>query len=68
MKNPRQIIDVLHEVIVLGAGPGDPDGIALLKCVVADEMRRHLSGDADDGDRIHQRIGEAGHRIGGTRT
>src|SRR5438874_12158697 len=30
-------------------------------------MRRHLPGQADDRDRIHQRVGEAGYRVGGTR-
>ena len=64
----RQIGDRLHEIIVLGAGPRDARGVGLLEGVVADQMGRHLAGQADDGDGIHQRIGEAGHRVGGART
>ena len=65
VQDARQILDVLDQPVVLGAGPGDADGIALLEGVVADQMRRHLAGDADDGDGIHQRVGEAGDGIGG---
>ena len=65
VQDAAQIVHVLHEIIVLGAWPGDADGVAFLERVVADEMGRHLAGDADDGDRIHQRIGQAGHRVGG---
>ena len=67
MQDARQVVDVLHQIIVLGAGPRDADRVAFLEGVVADEMGRHLAGDADERDRIHQRIGEAGHRIGGAR-
>ena len=67
VQNARQIGDVLHQIIVLGAGPRDADRVAFLERVVADQMGRHLPGDADDRDRIHQRIGEAGHRIGRAR-
>ena len=65
VQHPRQVGDVLHQVIVLGAGPGDADGVAFLEGVVADEMRRHLAGDADQRNGIAQRIGQARHRIGG---
>ena len=68
MKNPRQVIDILDQIIVLGARPGDPDGVALLEGVIADEMSRNLAGDAHKRDRIHERIGEAGDRIGGAGT
>ena len=68
MQDAREIVDVLHEVIVLGAGPRDADRVAFLEGVVADEMGRHLAGDADQRNRVHQRIGEAGHRIGGAGT
>ena len=50
---------------MLGAGPRDADGIALLKGVVADEVGGHLAGDDHDRDRIHQRVGEAGDGVGG---
>ena len=44
----RQVVDVLDQVIVLGAGPGDAGGVGLLEGVVADQVRRHLAGQADD--------------------
>ncbi len=67
MDHARQIGHVLHEVVVLGAGAGDADGVAFLKAIRADQRGRHLGGDADQRDRVHQRVGEAGHRIGGAR-
>ena len=45
MQNARQILDALHEIIVLGAGPRDADRVAFLERVVADQVRRHLPGD-----------------------
>ena len=65
VQHARQILDVLDQIIVLGARPRDADRVAFLERVVADQMGRHLSGDADDRDRIHQRVGQAGDRVGG---
>ncbi len=48
-------------------GRGDADRIAFLEGVVADEVGRHLPGDADDRDGIHQRVGQAGHGVGRAR-
>ena len=64
VQHARQVGDVLHQIVVLGAGPRDADGVAFLERVVADEMGRDLPGDADDRDRIHQRVGETRDRIG----
>ena len=50
---------------MLGAGPGDADRVAFLEGVGADQMRRHLAGQQHQRNGIHQRIGQAGHRIGG---
>ena len=44
--------------------PRDADRVAFLEGVGADQMRRHLAGDADERDRIHHRVGEAGDRVG----
>ena len=60
-----QCVRVLHQPVVLGAGPGDADGIGLLEGVVADQEGRNLSGEDDHRDRIHQRIRHAGDGIGG---
>ena len=67
MHDARELVDVLHEIIVLGAGPRDAGGVGFLEGVVADQVRRHLAGQADHRDRIHQRIGEAGHGVGRAR-
>ena len=66
VQHARQILDVLHQPVVLGAGARDADRIALLEGVVADQVRWHLAGDAHDGNGIHQRIGEPGDGIGCT--
>ena len=63
-----EIGDRLHEIIVLGAGPRDARRVRLLEGVIADQMGRHLAGQADHGDGIHQRVGEPGHGVGGART
>ena len=63
-----EIVDVAHQPVVLGAGPGDADGVAFLERVVADQMRRHLPGDADQRDRIHQRVRQRRHHVGGAGT
>ena len=62
-----EIVDVAHQPVVLGAGPGDADGVAFLERVVADQVGRHLPGDADQRDRIHQRVGQRRHHVGGAR-
>ena len=63
-----EIVDVAHQPVVLGAGPRDADGVAFLERVVADQVRRHLAGDADQRDRIHQRVGQRRHHVGGAGT
>jgi hypothetical protein len=68
VQHAGQVIDVADQPVVLGAGPGDADRVALLEGVIADQMGRHLARYADHGNRIHQRIGEAGDGVGGTRT
>ena len=67
MDRARQLVDVLHQVVVLGAGARDAGGIGLLEGVIADQVRRHLPGQADDRDAVHQRIRQAGDRIGRAR-
>ena len=46
----RQILDGFDQIIVFGARPGDADGVALLKSVIANQMRRHLPSENDDRD------------------
>jgi len=59
----RQFAHILDQVVMLGAGPRDAGSIGFLEGVVADQMRRHLARQADDRNRIHQRVGEPGDRI-----
>ena len=49
---------------MLGARPGDAGRVSFLKGVVADQMGRNLPGDADQRDRIHLRVEQAGHGVG----
>ena len=65
VQRARQVGDVFHQIIVFGAGPRDADGVAFLERVVADEVGRHLPGDDDERDRVAQRVGQAGDRVGG---
>ena len=50
---------------MLGARPGDSDRIAFLEGVRADQVGRHLAGDDDKRDGVHQGVDDAGHRVGG---
>ena len=65
MQNARQVIDVLHQPVVLGAGTGDANCVAFLERVIANQMGWHLPRQADHRDRIKQSVGEAGDRVGG---
>ena len=50
VQDAREVVDVLHQPIVLRARARDADRVALLESVVADQVRRHLPGDADDAE------------------
>ena len=64
VQDARQILDPLDQPIVLGAGPGDADGVALLEGVnLTDQMGRNPPGDADQRDGTIS-VGEAGDRVG----
>ena len=64
MQNPRQVVNAAHEIIVLGAAAGDAGRVAFLERVGADEVGRHLAGDAHERNRIAKRVGEAGDGVG----
>ena len=65
VQDARQVVHRFDQVIVLGAGPGDAGGIRFLEGVVADQVGRHLPGQADDRYGVHERVGQSGHRVGG---
>jgi len=52
---------------VLGAGPGDPDNINLLKGVIADQRGRNLAGEYHYWNGIAVGRGNTGNRVGGSR-
>ncbi len=54
-----------HQIIMLGAMAGDADRVGFLEGVRADQMGRHLAGDADQRNGIEQGVGEAGDGVGG---
>jgi hypothetical protein len=64
VQHPGEVVDVLDQEVVLAAGAGDAHRVAFLEGIRADQVGRHLAGDADQRDRIQQRIGETGHHIG----
>ncbi len=64
MHGVGQVLGVRHQPVMLGAGAGDAHGVGFLKGVGADHERRHLTGQHHQRDAVHQRIGQAGDRIG----
>ncbi len=62
-----QIVDVLDQPVVLGARPGDADGVAFLEGVGTDQRSRNLARDADQRNAVHQGVLQRRHRIGGPR-
>jgi hypothetical protein len=63
----REIVDVLDQPVVLGAGARDADRIAFLEGIRADERGRNLTGEADERDGIHQRVLQGRDGIGRAR-
>ena len=63
-----QLVNVFHEVIVLGGRPGDTERVGLLEGVPSDKALRNLSRDRDDRDRVHQGVDESRREIGGAGT
>jgi hypothetical protein len=60
-----ELVDLLDEVVVLGAGTGDAESVGFLEGVAADEFAGDLSGNGDDGDGIHHGVHQAGGQVGG---
>ena len=58
----------LDQIIMLCTGTGDASRVSLLKSIIANQMRRHLTGETDNGNGIHQSVSKTSHRIGCART
>ncbi len=61
----RQFGGVFENHIVLGDRAGDTGHVGFLESIIADQLGPHLSGDGDQGHRIHHGIGDAGDEVGG---
>ena len=64
---PWQIRRLLHQVVVLGDRRGDAHNIRLLKGILANQGIGHLTGKADQRNRIHVGGGDAGNQVGSSR-
>ena len=60
-----EVLAVLDQEVVLGRRAGDPDVVRLLERVIADQVGRHLPGERDDGDRVHESVLERRDEIRG---
>ena len=67
MDRMLEFVDFFNEVIMLRAAARDARRVCFLKRIRANQMCRHLTGDAHDRNRIEQRIRQPCHRIGRTR-
>ncbi len=63
----RDVFGAGDEEVVLGDGQGDAGDVDLLKCIAAEDLGGDLAGDADDGDGVEHRRGDAGDEVGRTR-
>ena len=61
----RQLVEVLHQEVVLGAGARDAEGVGFLEGVAADEFAGDLAGDGDDRNGVHHGVDQAGGQVGG---
>ena len=66
VNNAGDVFNLLHQIVVLGTGAGDAGGIGFLEGVLSDQMGRHLPGQADNRNRVHERVGQARDSVGRT--
>ena len=57
------VADVGHQVMVLGDAAADLDDRRFLKGVRADDRRRHLPGDRQQGDAVQLGVGDRGDEV-----
>ena len=67
LDDPRELLHVPHQVVVLGAGPGDADDVGLLERIVPDHRGVDLPRQHHHRDRVHVGRGYPGHGVGGPR-
>ena len=60
----RNVLRLAHQKVVLGHRQRDAGDVHFLKRVGAQQLARHIAGDADDGNRIEHGRGNAGDQVG----
>ena len=68
LERDGEVLHILHEKVVLDARARDADRVAFLERILTDRVRRDLSGNDDERDRIHVRGRNSGHRVRHPRT
>ena len=63
LDDPRDVLGVLDQVMVLGDRPGDLDHRRFLERVGADDVPGNLAGDGDQRHGIHLGVGQAGDQV-----
>ncbi len=63
MHNLRQIGDILHQEIMLGAGARYAERVRFLKCIAADELGGNLAGESDNRYRVHHGVDQTGDEV-----
>ena len=66
--HPRDVVAVADQEVVLGDRHGDAGDVGLLEGVRADQRAADLPGHGDHRDRIHLRVGQRCHQVGGPGT
>ncbi len=64
MQDPLQVRHILDQIVVLGDGTGQTDGVDLLKRIGPDREARDLSGDEYRRNRVLIGIGDRGSQVG----
>ena len=66
--DPRQLVRIADQVVVLGHRQRDAVDVDLLERVLADERGRHVAGDRDDRHGVEEGRPDPRDEVGGTRT
>ena len=64
----RNIGSLRHQKRMLGDWQGDAHDVGLLERIGSHEVAEHLTGDGQQRNRVHVRIGDGGDQVGRTRT
>ena len=67
-EDPRQVVGVPDEVVVLRHRQRDAVDVDLLEGVLSEEGPGHVAGDRDHRDRVEEGCADSGHEVRGART